>query len=186
MRFAVSRVMNLLPCALLAASAIGLSMAPSLATAGEAKPATPAKASADAALVKVDDAWVRPTVKGQTASGGYMSLTASQNLTLVGFATMVAGETELHDMVMDGSVMRMRAIESLALPAGQTVTLKSGPGGKHLMLMDLKQQLNEGDVLILTLKLRNEQGKTLTQDIRVPVKASPMMQGGGMQHHHGH
>lgn len=144
-------------------------------------------------LVKVENAWIRPTVKGQTASGGYMSLTASRDLTLVGFGTSAAGETELHDMVMDGSVMRMRAIESLSLPAGKTITLRPGHGGQHLMLMDLKQQLKEGEDVVLTLKLRTPDGKLIAQEIKVPVRSGHMMHGmggasvpqHGQQHHHG-
>lgn len=120
--------------------------------------------------VKVDDAWVRATVKGQTASGGFMSLTSSRDLTLIGFSTPAAGQAELHDMVMEGDVMRMRAIDALPLPAGQAVTLKPGPGGKHLMLMDLKRQLKEGEQVLLKLRLRTADGKALTQEVTVPVR----------------
>jgi copper(I)-binding protein len=126
------------------------------------------------ALVQVSDAWVRPAVPGQSATGGFMTLTAQRDLTLVGFHTKVAGETELHDMVMDGDVMRMRALDSLSLPAGQPVVLRPGPGGKHLMLMGLKGPLKAGDELPLTLKLRTPDGKALTQTVRVPVQAGPV------------
>jgi len=136
----------------------------------------PAKASAktDAPLVRVDDAWIRATVKGQSGTGGFMILTASQPLTLVGFSTTVAAESELHEMAMDGSVMRMHAVQALPLPAGQAVELRPGMGGHHLMLMDLKQQLKEGDEVILTLKLRAPDGKSLTQEVKVPVKSGAM------------
>ena len=136
----------------------------------QAKPVVGA-ASAQSPLVKADAAWIRATVKGQTATGGFMSLTAAQPLTLMGFSTSAAGESELHEMVMDGSVMRMRAIETLALPAGKTVTLRPGAGGQHLMLMDLKQPLRDGEEVLLTLQLRTADGQRLTQDIKVPVKA---------------
>jgi copper(I)-binding protein len=138
-----------------------------------------AVANVDAPLVKVDNAWVRPTVKGQSGTGGFMNLTASQSLTLVGFSTAAAGESALHEMVMDGSVMRMKAIDALPLPAGQQVSLRPGAGGQHLMLMDLKQPLKEGDELTLTLKLRTAEGKNLTQDVKVPVKVGQMT-GGSM------
>jgi copper(I)-binding protein len=128
--------------------------------------------AAEAPVVKVENPWVRPTVKGQTASGGFMGLTASRDLTLIGFATPVAGETELHEMVMEGDVMRMRAVDALHLPSDQTVELKPGPGNKHLMLMDLKRQLKTGEALKLTLKLRDTDGKVFTQEIIVPVRAS--------------
>ena len=122
------------------------------------------------ALVKVSDAWIRPAVAGQMATGGFMSLTASKNLTLVGFASPVAGASELHEMAMDADVMRMRPVSSIALPAGKTVSLQTGPGHQHLMLMDLKRPLKEGDEVRLTLKLRTPDGKALSQTVKVPVK----------------
>lgn len=138
------------------------------------KPMTQSAANgpgAQAPQVKVDGAWIRATVKGQMATGGFMSLTATQPLTLTGFSTSAAGESELHEMTMDGGVMRMRAIESLPLPAGQAVTLRPGAGGQHLMLMGLNQPLKEGDQVQLTLRLRTADGQNLTQDIKVPVRA---------------
>lgn len=159
---------------------------------------TPVKAAAQAATgaVKVDNAWIRATVKGQSGTGGFMSLTASQPLTLVGFSTAVAAESELHEMAMDGNVMRMHAVPSLPLPAGQTVELRPGMDGHHLMLMGLKQPLKEGDEVALTLKLRTADGKTLTQDIKVPVKSGSMTMAPagsgasgaqtGMKHNHMH
>lgn len=148
-------------------------------------------------LVKVEAAWVRATVKGQSGTGGFMNLTASQALTLTGFSTAAAADSELHEMAMDGGVMRMHAVDSLPLPAGKTVALRPGMGGHHLMLMDLKQQLKEGDEVLLTLKLRTPDGKVLTQDVKVPVKSGSMTmapagtgsEAGGhhkMMHPHGH
>lgn len=136
----------------------------------------PAKAAAKAesTLVKVDNAWIRATVKGQSGTGGFMNLTATQPLTLVGFSTSVAAESELHEMAMDGDVMRMHAVPSLPLPAGQTVELRPGMDGHHLMLMGLKRQLKEGDEVALTLKLRTADGKNLTQEVKVPVKSGSM------------
>ncbi len=110
-------------------------------------------------------------VPGQTATGGYMSLTASQPLTLVGFKSAAARTTELHEMKMDGDVMRMRAIPSLALPAGQAVVMQ--PGGQHLMLMGVTAPLQVGADVTLTLKLRKADGKTVTQDVVVPVRPRP-------------
>jgi periplasmic copper chaperone A len=163
------------------ASALVLALSAALMPAHAAdKPASSPKDKGHAAvtpqplLVKVDAAWVRPTVKGQSATGGFMNLTASQPLTLVGFSTPSASESELHEMVMDGSVMRMRAVDALVLPAGQTVALRPGAGGQHLMLMDLKRSLSEGDEITLTLKLRSADGKILTQDVKVPVKVMTM------------
>lgn len=155
------------------------------------KPAA-ATAKATVSWVQVDAAWIRPMVKGQTATGGFMVLTARQPLTLEGFSMARAGVPELHEMSMDGHVMRMRAISSLALPAGQAVVLR--PGGHHLMLTQLEDTLKDGDSLSLTLKLRTADGQSVTQTVSVPVKAHMMMPpaggsgamgDGGGHHHHG-
>lgn len=160
----------------LVSTSLALILAGALAPVARAADKVPPKAAAptqhaQAPLVQVDGSWIRATVKGQMATGGFMSLTASQPLTLTGFSSPAAGESELHEMDMDGGVMRMRAIESLPLPAGKAVTLRPGAGGQHLMLMDLKQPLKEGDLVSLTLRLRTADGQNLTQDIKVPVRA---------------
>lgn len=179
----VRRAMPALCVAVLASAAFHADVMAADKKAPATKAASaPASAKVATQWVKVEDAWVRPTVKGQTATGGFMSLTASQALTLTGFSTPSAGESELHEMVMDGDTMRMHSVEALPLPAGQKVTLRPGPGGQHLMLMDVKKPLTEGQSLTLTLKLKTADGRTLTQDVKVPVKAAApmMMHGGGM------
>ena len=60
-------------------------------------------------VVQVQDAWARATVPGQSASGAFMVLTAPQGATLEGVASPAA-TAELHEMVMQGDVMRMRAL----------------------------------------------------------------------------
>ena len=197
----MSRSTRLLSRAVFTMLALSLSIAGGVAHAGgpsgaagkSAAPATPVAAP----WVQVDSAWVRPMVPGQTATGGFMVLTARQALTLEGFSMTRAGVPELHEMTMDGQVMRMRAIPSLALPAGQAVVLR--PGGHHLMLTQLQESLKAGDVLSLTLKLRTADGKAVTQTVNVPVQAHkmmpsaggassgamPMQPGSGGHHHHG-
>ena len=87
------------------------------------------------AQVKVENAWARATVQGQKATGAFMKITAPQATQLVAVSTPVAGVAEIHEMKVDGGVMKMRAMPSLDLPANQAVELK--PGSYHLMLMDL-------------------------------------------------
>ena len=65
-------------------------------------------AGASHAQVQVKDAWARPAVQGQTATGAFMSLTSSDGARLIGAASSIAGVVEIHEMVMEGSVMRMR------------------------------------------------------------------------------
>ncbi|MBA4108338.1 MAG: hypothetical protein C0487_01920 [Leptothrix sp. (in: Bacteria)] len=137
--------------------------------------------AAQAPLVEVSDGWVRHAVKGQSGTGGFMTLTSRVPLTLVGFRSPVSASAELHEMSMQGDVMRMRAIDALPLPAGQPVALQ--PGGHHLMLMGLKRPLSVGDHLLLTLKLRDEKGRLVQQRVRLPVLATAPAGAASQPHH---
>jgi len=123
-----------------------------------------------APLVSATGAWARPTVQGQRGTGAYMSLTATEPLTLLGASTPSAGVAEVHEMKMDGDIMRMRALPSLELPAGKTVELK--PGGLHVMLMDLKGPLAANSTVPLTLLFRNARGQQSRLELQVPVSAT--------------
>jgi periplasmic copper chaperone A len=129
--------------------------------------ATTASASADAAAVR--GAWIRATVEGQKGTGGFMVLTSAKGAELVGVSSPVAGVSELHEMTMDGGVMKMQARASLALPAGVAVELK--PGGYHLMLMDLNKTLTVGATVPVALTFKDSAGKTTQQRLDVPVAA---------------
>ena len=119
--------------------------------------------------VKVEDAWVRATVPGQKTSGAFMKLTASEELTLVGARSPAAGVVEIHEMAMDDQmVMRMRAVKGLALPTAKPVELK--PGGYHVMLLDLKDTLQPGQKLRLTLVFKDRKGELDDIDVEAAVK----------------
>ncbi len=122
-----------------------------------------------AAQTTVSEAWVRGTVPQQKATGAFMRLASAQGGKLVAARSPLAGVAEIHEMRMDGDVMKMRAVPSLDLPAGQTVELR--PGGYHVMLMDLKQALKEGEVVPLTLVIEAGDGRRETLDLKLPVKA---------------
>lgn len=123
---------------------------------------------AHAQSVDVQGAWARATVPGQMATGAFMSLSAKAPSRLVRAASPVAGVVEVHEMKMDGDVMKMRAVErGLELPAGKTVELK--PGGYHVMLMDLKLPLKKDTMIPLTLTFKDAQGIESTQELRLPV-----------------
>lgn len=128
-----------------------------------------ALAHPEAAHVVVEGAWARATVPGQQGSGAFMRLTAKEPLTLVAVRTPAAAVAEVHEMKMDGDVMRMRALTALPLPVGQTVELK--PGGYHVMLLDLKQQVKEGDTVPLTLVFEAKDGKRETVEVKAQVRA---------------
>jgi periplasmic copper chaperone A len=119
------------------------------------------------ALPRVEGAWVRSAVAGQAGTGAFMRITAAQPMKLVGASTPAAGEAEVHEMKMDGDVMKMRPVQALDLPAGRTVELK--PGGYHLMLTDLRQALKPGTKVPLTLVFRDSTGADRKLQLEVPV-----------------
>jgi len=136
--------------------------------------------------VKVEEPWVRGTVAQQKATGAFMRLTPEKNARLVAASSPVAGVVEIHEMAMEKDVMKMRQIPGLDLAAGRTMDLK--PGGYHVMLMELKQQMKGGDVVPITLVFEDDAKKRFTQDIKAPVTAlgggnTAMPAGhGGMKH----
>lgn len=132
------------------------------------------------AQTTVQDAWVRGTVAQQKASGAFMRITSAQGAKLVAVSTPVAGIAEVHEMAMQGTTMRMRAVPSLDLPAGRAVELK--PGGYHVMLMELKQQLKGGDTVPLTLVLEGRDGRRETVEVKAPVRALGADAHGAMKH----
>lgn len=125
-------------------------------------------ASAQADVV-VSGAWVRGTVPGQRATGAFMQLESSGDASLVAVATPVARLAEIHTMAQEGGVMKMRPIDSLALPAGKTVELR--PGGYHVMLLDLTQPLKEGDSVPVVLTFADKAGRRTTQEVKATVRA---------------
>lgn len=124
-----------------------------------------------AQTVDVKDAWVRATVQGQQATGAFMTLTAKDTARLVRVSSPVAGVAEVHEMKMDGDVMKMRAVVGgLELPAGKAVELK--PGGYHVMLMDLKMALQKDTTVPLTLVFKDAKGSESKTEIKVPVSTA--------------
>lgn len=122
------------------------------------------------AQVSVKDAWVRGTVPQQKATGAFMQLQAEKDSRLVSAKSPVAGVVEIHEMAMEKDVMKMRAVPNgLELPAGKTVELK--PGGYHVMLMDLKQAVKEGDTVPLTLIFEGKDKTQSTVEVKAAVKA---------------
>lgn len=119
--------------------------------------------------VVIKDAWVRSTVPGQMGTGAFMKITAKAGMKLVGVSSPVAGVGEVHEMKMDGDIMKMRAMPVLDLPAGKTVELK--PGGYHVMLMDLKQPLMKDSKVPLTLMFKDAKGVQSKLELNVPVSA---------------
>ena len=136
------------------------------------------------AQVQVQDAWVRATVAQQKATGAFMRLTATQTTRLVGASSPVAAITEVHEMKMEGDVMKMRAIAGIDLPGGKAVELK--PGGYHLMMMDLRQAITPGSTVPLTLVFERQGGERETLQVQASVRALGAAAATGHGPSHGH
>lgn len=136
--------------------------------------------------VDVKAAWARATVQGQKATGAFMTLTAKDATKLVGVSSPVAGVAEVHEMKMDGDVMKMRALaDGLDLPAGKSVELK--PGGYHVMLMDLKTPLVKDTTIPVTLLFKDTKGVQSKLELKLPVSQTPpagASAGGHADHKH--
>jgi copper(I)-binding protein len=127
-----------------------------------------ALASTALAQTTVIAPWIRATVPQQTASGAFMQLRSADQARLVGVNSAVATAVQLHKMEMNGQLMKMREVDGIDLPAGETVNLASG--GYHVMLFGLKRQLKEGDVVPLSLVIEHKKGKRETVSVNAPVK----------------
>jgi copper(I)-binding protein len=97
----------------------------------------------------VTHAWVRATVPGQDATAAYMEIRSDRDTALVGGRSSIAGHVALHEMQKDRNMMMMRPIDKLVIAAGHTVAI--GAQSNHLMLEDLKRQIQVGDKVALVL-----------------------------------
>ena len=122
------------------------------------------------AQTAVREPWIRATVVQQKATGLFAQISSAQGGKLVSASSPAAGVVEIHEMAMDGDVMKMRALPAgVDLPAGKAVEFK--PGGIHIMLMDLKKPLSAGDMVAVTLVVEGRDRQRETLQLQVPVKA---------------
>ena len=115
----------------------------------------------------ITQAWSRATPNGAKIAGGYLTIEnkGAAPDRLVGGSGDIAGKIEIHEMAMNNGVMTMRPLDKgLAIEPGKTVKL--APGGYHLMLMDLKTPLKQGDKVPLTLEFEKAGKVTLSIDVQ--------------------
>ena len=135
-----------------------------LAACGQAEPEGPA-------VVQAEDAWCRPTPNGVFVGGCYVTLVSSRDDRLTGVTSPASPVVEIHEMVMEGDMMRMRRLdEGLPLAAGETVALR--PGAEHLMLTALSAPLEEGQTVPLTLTFEDAAEVTVEAQVRQPDGAA--------------
>ena len=101
--------------------------------------------------VTVAHPWARATPGGAKVGGAYLEIKAAAGKgdRLIAARSPVAGIAEIHNHIMDGGIARMRRVDAIAIAGGKSVVLE--PSGYHVMLVDLKQPLKEGDLIKLTL-----------------------------------
>ena len=137
---------------------------------------------ASAPKIEVSDVWVRSSdssvVGGMTGAFMQIKNTGEGEVTLVAAESSVAGMVEIHETVMIDGAMRMQEISAgLVIPAGAIVELE--PGGNHVMLMLLGQEIRAGDAIEITLKFSDGSEQTVT------AVAKPS-QAGDEEYHSGH
>lgn len=137
------------------------------------------------ATLQIDHPWTRVTPKGAAVAGGYVKIQNKGSTAdrLIGASGEVSGRTELHEMTMEGNVMRMRALANgIEIPAGGSIELK--PGGLHIMFMELKAPLEQGKHFKGTLLF--EKAGTVQVDFAVEAMDSVGGHGAPGGAHKGH
>lgn len=130
--------------------------------------AATAALAAEAGPITVSDAWARASAGPARAGGAFLTVTnaGAEADALVSAAADVSEKVELHTHIKDGDVMKMRQVEKIDLPAGETVVLQ--PGGLHVMFMGLKAPLKEGESFPLTLTFEKAGETTVTVQVKAP------------------
>jgi periplasmic copper chaperone A len=134
----------------------------------------------------ISQAWSRATPAGAKTGGGYLTIENKGRAAdkLVGVSGDIAGKIEVHEMTMNDGVMKMRPLDKpLAIEPGKTVKL--APGGYHLMMMDLKGALKQGDKVPLTLEFEKAGKVQVTLDVQ-GVGAPGPSSGAGVDMKKGH
>lgn len=129
--------------------------------------------------LKIGHPWSRETAPGQSAGGGFLTITNNGKLAdrLTSATSPAAAQVQIHSMSMTGGVMRMRELpDGLDIPAGMTVALK--PGGYHIMLIGLKAPLKQGTMVPAELNFQRA-GKV---KIRFKVESISYGAGDGGDH----
>lgn len=116
--------------------------------------------------IMVMEPWARSSPRGMTNGAVYMMFMNEGNTTdtLMSAESEVAETVELHESKMEGEVMKMKPVSSIEVPAGGSTTLK--PGGLHVMLINLKQELTPGEKITLTLNFEKSGPMTIEAEIR--------------------
>lgn len=142
---------------------------------------TAAFAQASLNDLSFEEPWIRGSVPGQKNGAGYLVITnqGDQPMALISAESDSADRIELHTIVREGGVAKMREVKEVPVPANGSVTLK--PGGYHVMFIGLNAPFKTGQTVPVTLNFANGQSTDITFNVKPPTHM-----GGGMQGHGGH
>src|SRR6185437_16199144 len=128
----------------------------------------------------ITQAWARATPGGAKVGGGFLTIENKGTVPdkLVGASADGAGKIEVHEMAMNNGVMKMRPVEG-GLPIDPGKTVKLAPGGLHLMMMDLKSPLKQGDKMPVTLQFEKAGKVAVSLDVQGVGAQAPAASGGG-------
>lgn len=125
--------------------------------------------------VMAHHAYARATPPSAATSAVFAELvnTGKDERFIVSATTDAAGKVELHDVIKEGDIMKMRQIDKIKVPANSTTTLK--PGSLHIMLFDLAKPLVEGEKIDVEISFANGEKQTFSAPIKKVMS--------GMKHH---
>jgi copper(I)-binding protein len=123
--------------------------------------------------IEIDTPWARATIGTARPGAAYVTFrnTGDQLEKLVGISTPAAAHPEVHEMTQEGDVMKMRPAGPLEIPPGEEVHLE--PRGMHMMLMQLRQPLEEGESIPITFTFREAGEITVSAPIASLTARTP-------------
>lgn len=126
--------------------------------------------------VAVQDPYVRLAPSNAPATGAFMVIknNGDKDVKVVKAANPVSKVTELHTHLNEGGVMKMRPVPAIDIKAKGEAVLQ--PGGLHIMMIDLKAPMKEGDVVPITLTFDDGSNKQVDAKVVRPM-AAPMPMG---------
>ena len=142
----------------------------------------PVPALAGESALRIDDPYVRLVPPGTTTTGAFMTIhnASSAERKLVKATSPVSDKVQLHTHMNDNGVMKMRPVTHIVVPAHGKAELK--PGSYHVMLIDLKAPLKEGEAVPLTLSFDDGSTQLVVAPVRKPHDGAPTGHGHGKSH----
>ncbi|BCM24500.1 copper chaperone PCu(A)C [Methyloradius palustris] len=122
------------------------------------------------AEVTITHAWIRSTAPGQSVAAGYLKFVSDKDVTLISLSSPVANSVAVHEMIMNGDVMKMREVKQLNLKAGKAVELT--PDSYHLMFNEIKHPIKDGEAVPVDFVFSGKDNIHSTVSIKIIARSS--------------